>query len=598
MFGVQKLQLLEMGTRLLKATIAESRSDGSISVESMRVVGLPFRVSGLETYLDGTRPMLESLARGFFRKNEPVHLLPLEGIVRSEIHTLPAVGEDSVARILVTSRRHFVSSFSIRVPIYEKSFPIHIAKDGDLVRVTVVHSYCRRSDAALIQDWLHQANLKLGSVLSPLLSLSELARWRPANEDGSTLQLHVDVGAAASSLLPSEGGLTVAYRKAFTGCADWISPLMNEFPQLDPGKVVEIEEKLRKEGFVGVEAMNFGSASGEDVAGALKERVLSNWDELFDAVGQMAPGVCRPAQESPEDSDDDIGIAPTLQGTVIFSGGGASIPGFVERAATRLGVPCSRLEAATLPGWNVPGSLALPPAAVGSTLGALAVLARLGPQNVSVAEEVFSPRVTGEDRGPSVLASLVMPLAIGAALTFVVSFACFLASWYIDHTSDEMARSIEMEKATMPANNVFQETMVQYRDLRSREAAIDARFQYVDRILPGRRGWPELLGAIARAVPQEFCRLKGLEVLNTWPGATGAQNPVSRGAVFKIQGAARSLEGVTSYILRLNEIPFLRNSRVGGSSGEGDAQAAQTSSAYPYVFEITGEIADDRLRED
>jgi len=592
-FGSRRVQVVDLGSHILKSLVGTANRDGTVTIHSVRGDPVCATDLPLDEYLGQIRPILEDLRKSFFWKKDPIHIVPGDSVVRNGVHRLPGVEERNVPEILRTSRRHFIGSFSTRIPIHERSFPVYISRTEDLVHVTVVHSYCRQCDIDVIHGTFESVGLKVGAIVSPLLASVELADVLLQNTEEEVLgpQLLVEVGAAHTSLILTDGSSVVAYRKIYAGSSDWIRKVHDEFPELQPGQSLALLDGFATHGLDGLASTLEEVGLPVDHAPNIRGKIEAAWDSHLEALRQAIPSLVR------NKNPDEQALLKISQGlampVVVFTGGGSILAGFLERAEARLGVGITVLDPATLPGCPQKEKFPLPPETFSVGIGALKLLGRSGPAGVGVAEErLVSGEPQTEERG-FILQSLTYPFLFGVGLCVLMAITTVIAGFVLESGNKSIEQNIDSERAGLTAPAELQKILQSYRDLRSREVAIDARFTYIAELLRNRIDWPQFFNVLDQSLPRDLCVAKSVDVQVLWPDTGNASKNPKRKAksiVFSVLGEAKSVASVQQFVEALKRCNFIKNPRIASSRLASGPRLTSGVSGSIHTFEVSGEI--------
>ena len=584
LFSSQRFQILDLGSHSLKGVIASVGRDGKPSVEAARTVALTSSGPGFEAYLTSLAPALTELA-GVFRRGQLVHFVPPAALVRGAVHRLPSVTDEAVPEILRTSRSAFIGSFGTKQPMYDRSFPIQVAREEGLVRVTAVHAFARRLEVAQIREAIEAAGLKPGAVIAPLLAQAELAAALGNNDDDAPRVL-VELGAGPTSVFMLDEANALAYHRVFGGSEDAFRRLSEEIPDLDPAGVARLREAFVAKGRAGLEAACAELGLEDGLGAQIADRAQAVGDRLLTATFHAI------AHLGPRTSDDESGettAAVQMPGGIVFTGGGAELPGLCDAAAARFEVPCAIGDPCALIGTPAP-KLPFGPA-YATALGGLSVLARLGPDAANLAEEaIIQPLPGAGDDGPTA-AWAIRPLIAGVALSVAAAIGFGIAGSMLEDQARDLEKELEADRAALPPPQEVQKLLVAFRDLRAQEVAADARFAYVAELFKNRAPWPQLLAELDHGMAGTQCIVEGVDVSVTWPN-TGDPTRGSRGRARSVwatlKGQAPALPAVTAAVKSLRDTGAIKEPRPKTSTG--NRGAAFDQKAPSIQFEISGDI--------
>jgi len=590
LFSSQRLQILDLGSHALKAVIASVGRDGRPQVEAARTVTLRpanFATPGplIDGYVLAIAPALAELASGFFRRGQPVHVIPPSSVVRGAVHRLPPVTEEAVPEILRTSRTAFIGSFGTRAPIHDRSFALQVAREEAMVRVSAVHAFARRSDIALIRQAIEQAGLKPGAIVPPVLGLAELAAGLPNAKLDETPRVLVELGATTTSVFVLDEANAISYHRVFGGSEDAFRKLAEEVPDLGVEGVAKLREGWMAKGRGGLLAIGDELGLEADLSGPIADRAALVPDRLLTAVFHAVAKLTA----TPDHSEDGESTQPaTLPGGIAFTGGGAELPGLTDSASSRFEVAAVVADPWTLFGIARPAKLDVGPA-YATALGGLAVLARIGVEATNLAEEPAAPAQQATEEPSLGTAWAIRPLVTGAVLSCVAAAGFGAAGNVLDGQLREADAELRNDGASLPSSQEQQKLLSSFRDLRAKEVAIDARFAYVSELFRARDGWIQLLGQLDHGVAGSKCVVDEVDVQAEWPDAAASargQRARLRTVWSTLRGAAPTLDAVTAAVQSLRTDGFVKDPRPKTKAGPpaGDGKTPTIS------FEITGDI--------
>jgi hypothetical protein len=210
-----------------------------------------------------------------------------------------------------------------------------------------------------------------------------------------------------------------------------------------------------------------------------------------------------------------------------------------------------------------------------------------------VAEEAMTIAGQQAQEASSPLRVVVRPLWFGAVLAVLLAITLGILGSSLEVDAREASQAVDVERAGIPSNADIQKTMMAYRDLRSREVAIDARFAYVSELFKNRVAWHQVFNTFDSALPKGMLSITSVEMQVSWPNTgedTKGNVRRSKAISFRLKGDARSMTGVTGFNQALKQAPFIKDSRI-ASHRPGSARPGGGGGSA-YTFEIVGEVDD------
>lgn len=579
----QRFQIVDLGSHSLKGVVASIGRDGRLTIEGAKTVTVTPAGPGFEAYLAALPAALSGLA-SVFRRGQLVHFVPPAAQVRGAVHRLPPVSEDAVPEILRTSRAAFIGSFGAKHPMYDRSFPLQVAREEGLVRVTAVHAFARRHEIAQVREALEGAGLKPGAVIAPLLAQSEVAAAL-ANLGDDAPRVMVELGAGLTSVFMLDDAAALSYYRVFGGAEDGFRRLTEEVPDLDAAGVAKLRDAFAAKGRGGLEAAAAELGLDEGLAQSIGERAAAVGDRLltatFHAIAHLSP--------SAHDEDGETTTAVQMPGGIVFTGGGAELPGLCESASSRFEVGCQIGDPCALLGASASAKLGVGPAFT-TALGALSVLARIGADAANLAEEaIVQPQAAGEDVPAAAWA--FRPLVAGAVMSLVAVVGFVGAGNMLEDQARELEKSLEADRTAMPPPQEVQKLLLAFRDLRAKEVVADARFAYIAELFRNRSSWPKVLAELDRGMAGTKCIVENVDVQVAWPNSADAGRGTrarQRWVWATLKGQAPVMAAVTGAVQSLRSANVMKDPKPKTSTG--NRGSAFDQKAPSIQFEISGDL--------
>lgn len=347
MFRKERLQVVDLGAHLVKVLVLEP-SEGRLALVAAEAHALPDPVADPDRHLAELDRVLAQLARSTLTRARPVHVLAPESLVRTEIARLTGVPENALAEIAQADRGRFLRTFGTRQRTFASTVRLKLARDGETVDVTLAHAYARWVDLEHLHHQLRGLGLTLGHVLPRALALRELLRRVEPSAAGAVVV--AEVGFSGTTLMRLADGEPRRWRFVHAGGADLFRDVAGQLQRDVPLDGATFLAVMKAVGFTGDERRladtGLTEIEARGVARALKDRAAPFFTALV-----------RGCESLLQDTSPDGEPAPLPDYRVLFTGGVALIPGFVDAARPHLpGPDLLRVDAALDPGPRPPSA--------------------------------------------------------------------------------------------------------------------------------------------------------------------------------------------------------------------------------------------------
>lgn len=592
MFRKKRLQVVDLGAHLVKALVLEPSADGRLVIIAAEAHALPDPVADPDRHLAEVERVFARLARNTLSRSDRVHVLAPESLVRTEIANLAGVPEDALSDITLADRARFLRSFGTRQRSFASSVRLKLARDGETVDVTVAHAYARWVDLEHLYHQLHDLGLELGHVLPRVLALRELLRAVQPAASGHVVV--AEVGFTGTTLMLQNDGVPRRWKLVHTGGADLHRDIAGQLQRDAPLDGATFLDVMKLTGFTGDERRLSGSTLTEiesrGVARALRDRAAPFFTAIARGCATLFPEV-----------DAEGEPIPTPAHRVLFTGGIALVPGFIEAARPHL-PDCELLQ--------VEGALEAgprPPSAPLELFAACAGAARLLQTPDAAAGDVareyvdlVSAHDSAAERWSPVNPRLVRSLAATTAV-LVAGTAIWVQS--LSARIDEVTSSIATERTTLESPATMKDLLSRFRDIRAKEVLADTRIRYVGLLLDRRPNWAALVNRIGSLAPPKAIAITELAYDVQWPRTDPAGGePDSRKAPsdgkrldVRLAGEADSLDTLRKFVADLEAQKVLTELTYDSSARtpEGKAHGLEHHAHFAFTVTGTGDLSKD-----
>lgn len=572
MFRKERLQVIDLGAHLIKALVLEP-SEGRLTLVAAEAHALPDPLADPDRHAAEVERVLSRLARTTLTRARPVHVLAPESQVRTEIARLASVPETSLAEISQADRARFLRTFGTRQRTFSSTVRLKLARDGETVDVTLAHAYARWVDLEHLHHQLRNLGLELGHVLPRALALRELLRRVDPSAAGASVV--AEVGFAGTTLMRLADGEPRRWKYVHAGGADLFRDVAGQLQRDQPLDGATFLAVMKAVGFTGDERRladtGLTEIEARGVARALKERAAP----FFTALVRGCEGLF---EEPPADY------------RVLFTGGVAQIPGFVDASRPHLPNPdLLRVEGALDAGPR-------PPAAPLELLAACAGAARLLRTPDAAAGDVareYVDLVSAHDAAAERWTP-TNPRFVRAAAVALVTLVAGTALWArsLSARIDELTTAIAAERSTLESPSTMKDLLSRFRDIRAKEALADTRVRYVGLLLERRPDWGALVNRIGALAPPKSLALTGITFDVEWPRSDPLEG---KRLTVKVAGEADSLDTLRKFVSDLEARKVLTELTYESSARtpEGKAHGLEHHAHFAFTLTGTGDLSKD-----
>ena len=591
MFRKARLQVVDLGAHLVKALVLEPSADGRLALVAAAALPLPDPTAEPDRHLASVERALAQLARSTLVRADPVHVLAPESLVRAEIASLASVPEGALADVITTDRARFLRTFGTRQRAFSASVRLKLARDGDTVDVTVAHAYARWVDLEHLHHQLRALGLTLGHVLPRALALRELVRRDDPAPDPLVI---AEVGFTGTTLMRLHDGDPRRWKFVHAGGADLFRDVAGQLQRDQPLDGATFLAVMTAAGFTGEERRLADTALTEiearGVARALRDRAAPFFTAVALGSAALFAGT---------DADGDPLPVPAHR--ILFTGGVAQVPGFLDAARTHLpAADLLRVAPALDPGPRTPSApldlfaacagaarlLQTPDAAVGDVAREYLDLVRAH----DAAAERWTPA------NPRFLRALAVTV-----LTLVAGTALWTQS--LGSRIDDLTASIAAERATLESPATMKDLLSRFRDIRAKEALADAHVRYVELLLARRPDWAALVNRIGALAPPKALALTEVAFDVQWPRSdppgsdTDPHRPPTdaKRLDVRVAGEADSLDTLRKFVGDLETQRVLTDLTYDSSARtpEGKAHGLEHHAHFAFTLTGTGDLSKD-----